>query len=103
MSTLSLSRVSAGYGRIEILRGIDLTVGEGEIVTIVGANGAGKTTLLRVLSGLTGLWAGTIQFDGHTLDRMSVEARATLGLVQIPEGRQLFGPMTVEENLQLGA
>jgi len=103
VSTLSLSRVSAGYGRIEILHGIDLTVGEGEIVTIVGANGAGKTTLLRVLSGLTGLWAGTIQFDGHTLDRMSVEARATLGLVQIPEGRQLFGPMTVEENLQLGA
>lgn len=102
MSSLSLSKVSAGYGRIEILHGIDLAVGEGEIVTIVGANGAGKTTLLRVLSGLTGLWGGTIQFDGRTLDRMSVEARASLGIVQIPEGRQLFGPLTVEENLELG-
>ncbi|MHB0978565.1 MAG: ABC transporter ATP-binding protein [Thermoleophilia bacterium] len=102
MSSLTLSKVTAGYGRIEILHGIDLTVGEGEIVTIVGANGAGKTTLLRVLSGLIGLWGGTVRFDDHTLDGMSVEARASLGIVQIPEGRQLFGPMTVEENLELG-
>ncbi len=103
MSELSLSHISTGYGRIQILHDINLTVADGEIVTIVGANGAGKTTLLRVISGLIGLWNGTVTFKGRSLSRSSVEARAGLGLVQIPEGRQLFGPMTVEENLELGA
>ncbi len=103
MSALSLSQVSAGYGRIQILHDVDLTVGDGEIVTIVGANGAGKTTLLKAVSGLIPLWGGTVTFKGSPLARSSVEARAGLGLVQIPEGRQLFGPMNVEENLELGA
>jgi branched-chain amino acid transport system ATP-binding protein len=99
---LTLTGLKAGYGRIEVLRGVDLTVGDAEIVTIVGANGAGKSTLLKAISGIIPAWSGEIEFAGRRLNRMRVEAIASLGLIQIPEGRQLFGTMTVEENLQLG-
>jgi branched-chain amino acid transport system ATP-binding protein len=99
---LTVTALKAGYGRIEVLHGVDLTVGDAEIVTIVGANGAGKSTLLKAISGIIPAWSGEVDFAGRRLDRMRVEAIASLGLVQIPEGRQLFGPMTVEENLQLG-
>ncbi len=99
---LTVTALKAGYGRIEVLHGVDLTVGDAEIVTIVGANGAGKSTLLKAISGVIPAWSGEVEFTGRRLDRMKVEAIASLGLIQIPEGRQLFGPMTVEENLQLG-
>lgn len=100
---LTLSGLRTGYGRIPVLHGIDLTVNEAEIVTIVGANGAGKSTLLKAISGVISPWSGSIHLDGQPLEGMSVEAIASRGVVQIPEGRQLFAPMTVEENLQLGA
>jgi branched-chain amino acid transport system ATP-binding protein len=100
---LELQGVRAGYGRIEVLHGIDLTVGEGEIITIVGANGAGKSTLLKAISGVVRLSAGSITFEQERIDSLGVESIVGRRLVQIPEGRQLFGPLTVEENLELGA
>jgi len=100
---LELQGVCAGYGRIEVLHGIDLKVGDGEIVTIIGANGAGKSTLLKAISGVVRISAGSIAFDGRRIDRMGMEDIVRGRLVQIPEGRRLFGPMTVEENLELGA
>jgi branched-chain amino acid transport system ATP-binding protein len=100
---LELRGVRAGYGRIDVLHGIDLAVAEGEIVTIIGANGAGKSTLLRAISGVVRISAGSIAFAGQRIDSLGVEGIVSRRLVQIPEGRQLFGPMTVEENLELGA
>jgi branched-chain amino acid transport system ATP-binding protein len=99
---LSLSAVRAGYGRIEVLHGVDVTVRDGEIVTVIGANGAGKSTLLKTISGLNSVWSGDVRLDDVSLARLHVEAIAARGVVQIPEGRQIFGPLTVEENLQLG-
>ena len=100
---LRLHEVRAGYGRIEILHGLDLAVGRGEIVTIIGANGSGKSTLLKTISGLVKISSGSIEFDGQDLSPLEVERIVSRGLVQIPEGRQLFGPLTVEENLELGS
>ncbi|HLA82441.1 MAG TPA: ABC transporter ATP-binding protein [Thermoleophilia bacterium] len=100
---LELHEVRAGYGRIEVLHGLDITVGRGEIVTIIGANGSGKSTLLKTISGLVKVSSGSIEFNGEPLSSLGVEAIVSRGLVQIPEGRQLFGPLTVEENLELGA
>ena len=99
---LVLSGVRASYGRIEVLHGLDLTVGDGEIVTVIGANGSGKSTLLKAISGMVKVSKGSIEFAGTRVDSMSVEGIVGRGLVQIPEGRQLFGPLSVEENLQLG-
>jgi branched-chain amino acid transport system ATP-binding protein len=99
---LELSGIRAGYGRIEVLHGIDLTVGEGEIITIVGANGAGKSTLLKAISGMVRVSTGSITFERERIDSLGVESIVGRRLVQIPEGRQLFGPLTVEENLELG-
>ncbi|MBN1321839.1 MAG: ABC transporter ATP-binding protein [Thermoleophilia bacterium] len=99
---LELRGVRAGYGRIEVLHGIDLTVGEGEILTIVGANGAGKSTLLKAISGVVRISGGSITYDGQRIDPLGVENIVSRRLVQIPEGRRLFGPMSVEENLELG-
>jgi branched-chain amino acid transport system ATP-binding protein len=100
---LELTGIRAGYGRVEVLHGLDLTVAEGEIVTIIGANGAGKSTLLKAISGVVQIRAGSISFEGRRIDELSVEAIVGRRLVQIPEGRRLFGPLTVEENLHLGA
>ncbi len=100
---LELRSVRAGYGKIEVLHDLDLTVAEGEIVTIIGANGAGKSTLLKAISGVVRLSAGRILFEGQRLDRLSVEQIVSRRLIQIPEGRQLFGPLTVAENLALGS
>jgi branched-chain amino acid transport system ATP-binding protein len=99
---LELRQVKAGYGRAEVLHGLDLTVNEGEIVTVIGANGAGKSSLLKAISGMIRLAHGSIAFAGERIDRLSVESIVARGLVQIPEGRQLFGPLTVGENLELG-
>ncbi|MCL5736071.1 MAG: ABC transporter ATP-binding protein [Actinobacteria bacterium] len=100
---LKLHEVRAGYGRIEVLHGLDLTVRPGEVVTIIGANGAGKSTLLKTISGLVKPSGGSIEFAGESLASLGVEGIVSRGLVQIPEGRQLFGPLSVEENLELGA
>lgn len=100
---LELAGLRAGYGRVEVLHGLDLTVAEGEIITIIGANGAGKSTLLKVISGMVKPSAGSLIFGGERIDALSIEQIVARGLVQIPEGRQLFGPLTVRENLALGA
>ena len=100
--TLRVSGLVAGYGRIEALHGVDLTVGAGEAVTLIGANGAGKTTLLRTLAGLMPAWRGRIEFDGLDITRWPAERRARAGLALVPEGRRVFAGLTVEENLRLG-
>ena len=100
---LSIEGLRSKYGRIEVLHGIDLEVGSGEIVTVVGANGAGRTTLLRCLSGVQPAAAGTIVFRGQDISRLPAHRRVGLGLAQTPEGRQIFTNLTVEDNLRLGA
>ncbi len=100
---LEIAGLTSHYGRIQALRGIDVVVGEGELVALVGANGAGKTTLLRAISGVQPVGAGTITFDGQDITRASPEKRVAMGILQVPEGRQMFGPMSVEDNLRLGA
>ncbi|MGE5506355.1 MAG: ABC transporter ATP-binding protein [Actinomycetota bacterium] len=100
---LEISGLTSHYGRIQALKGIDVTVGEGELVALVGANGAGKTTLLRAISGVQPVTTGTIRFAGQDITKMAPEKRVELGISQVPEGRQVFGPMSVEDNLRLGA
>lgn len=100
---LNVEGLRSRYGRIEVLHGIDLSVASGEIVSVVGANGAGKTTLLRCLSGVQPVSAGTITFRGDLIGQVPAHRRAALGLAQVPEGRQIFTNLTVEENLRLGA
>lgn len=100
---LSVEGLRAGYGRIEVLHGIDLEVRSGEIVTVVGANGAGKTTLLRCLSGVHPTTHGRVHFRGEDVTRTGPHVRVARGLAQSPEGRQIFTNLTVEENLRLGA
>ncbi|MDQ2102839.1 ABC transporter ATP-binding protein [Azospirillum isscasi] len=100
---LEIEGLNAHYGRIHALKSASLTVGEGELVALVGANGAGKTTLLRTLSGVHPATSGTIKFEGRDITRMPAHQRVAEGLIQVPEGRQLFGPQSVEDNLRLGA
>ena len=95
--------VSSHYGRIQALHGVDLEVRSGELVALVGANGAGKSTLLRCLSGVQPVSGGTIRYDGADIGRMRPDARVRAGICQVPEGRQVFGPLSVEDNLRLGA
>ena len=100
---LSLRGVSAYYGRLCALRGIDLDVRPGESVAIIGPNGAGKSTLLRAISGVMDRVTGTMRFDGSDCPRLSPQARVAGGLIHVPEGRQVFADMTVEENIRIGA
>jgi branched-chain amino acid transport system ATP-binding protein len=100
---LEISGLCSHYGRIPALSGVSLHVNAGELVAIVGANGAGKTTLLRAISGVQAISGGTIRFDATDLARLAPRARVQMGIVQVPEGRQVFAPMTVEDNLRLGA
>lgn len=100
---LKLRDISAGYGKSEILRGVSLDVDEGEVVTLVGANGAGKTTTLKTLCGLVAASGGSIEFNGHSLLGMAPHEIVDLGVTMVPEGRQLFPFLTVEENLLMGA
>jgi branched-chain amino acid transport system ATP-binding protein len=99
---LEVSGLRAGYGRIEALHGIDLRVGAGELVALVGANGAGKTTLLRAVSGLIRGSVGSVRLFGREIARDSADARVRAGLAQVLEGRQVFGPLSVQDNLLLG-
>lgn len=100
---LRIDGLDAGYGRSQVLRGVDLQVWAGEMVAIIGANGAGKSTLLRAVVGLIGAMAGTVRFDGRDVVGWSPERMLRAGVSLVPEGRMLFGPMTVRENLELGA
>jgi len=100
---LTIRNVSAHYGGVQALYGISLEEMEGEIVALIGANGAGKTTLLNLISGIIRPSGGEILFDSMDLTSFSPEEIVELGIVQVPEGRQLFGPLTVKENLELGA
>ena len=100
---LEVLSLDSRYGRIPALRGVELRVRTGELVALVGANGAGKTTLLRAISGVQPCSAGSIAFDGRSLNRLSARRRVQLGIVQVPEGRQVFGPLSVQDNLLLGA
>lgn len=100
---LRLRDISAGYGKSEVLRGVSLDVNEGEVVTLVGANGAGKTTTLKTLCGLVAASGGSIEFNGHSLLGMAPHEIVDLGVTMVPEGRQLFPFLTVEENLLMGA
>jgi branched-chain amino acid transport system ATP-binding protein len=99
---LDVTGLESRYGRIPALKGIDLSIRAGELVALVGANGAGKSTLLRALSGVQPS-SGRMLFQGEDVGRASPERRVALGIVQVPEGRQVFGPLTVEDNLRLGA
>ena len=100
---LEVTALSSRYGRIPALVDVDLHVGQGELVALVGANGAGKTTLLRVLSGVQPAAGGSVRFEQADVTRASSRSRVKMGIVQVPEGRQVFGPLSVEDNLRLGA
>ncbi len=100
---LEVQGLDVFYGRVQALRGVGLRVERGELVTIVGANGAGKTTLLRAIMGLVAARAGTVSFDGRSIGGRPTETIVRFGLAMVPEGRDLFGPLTVRENLFLGA
>jgi len=100
---LEVEALESRYGRIPALKGVDVRVGQGELVALVGANGAGKTTLLRALSGVQPVSAGRVRFEGEDITHAAPEKRVRLGIVQVPEGRQVFAPLSVEDNLRLGA
>ncbi|GIG28687.1 ABC transporter ATP-binding protein [Cellulomonas marina] len=102
MPLLELKDLTVSYGRIEAVRGISLTVEEGELVTLIGANGAGKTTTMRAVSGVRPLSRGSVWFDGQDIARVKAHDRVNLGIVQAPEGRGVFPGMTVLENLEMG-
>ena len=100
---LKILNLKAGYGSIQILRGVSLEIEEGEVVTLIGANGAGKSTLMKTVCGILSPSAGTIEYQGARIDRKSPTARVKQGLVLVPEGRSILQRMTVYENLLMGA
>lgn len=99
---LSVQALDTGYGQGRICEGIDLEVGEGELVCLLGRNGVGKTTLLKCVMGLLPVRGGEIRFDGHDLVKLPAERRAPLGIGYVPQGREIFPRLTVEENLRIG-
>lgn len=103
MSHLELTDLVVSYGRTEAVRGVSLIVPSGEIVALIGANGAGKTTIMRTISGLLRPRSGRIRFDGADITGRPAHRIAAAGLLQVPEGRQCFGELTVAENLSIGA
>jgi len=100
---LKIEGLHAGYGAVEVLRGVELRIGQGELVALLGSNGAGKTTLNSVVSGLLPTWAGRVMFDGQDLTGMHYRRVVQAGLIQVPEGRKVFPNLSVLENLELGA
>ena len=100
---LKIENLNIKYGAIHAIKGIDLEVHEGEIVTLIGANGAGKSSILRAISGLVKASEGTISFMGNSLNKVSAQNIMKMGISQVPEGRHIFSGMTVLENLELGA
>ena len=103
MALLELKDVNSYYGNIHALKGISLTVEEGEIVTLIGSNGAGKSTTLRTISGLLKPRSGEVHFSGQRIDGLRADQVVTLGITQSPEGRRVFPRMSVRENLEMGA
>ena len=100
---LSVDNIRSAYGRIEVLHGVTLQVDAGEIVTLIGANGAGKTTLMHAISGVQPITGGAIRFEGRSIERLPAHLRVAAGISQVPEGRQVFDPLSVSDNLRLGA
>lgn len=100
---LTIRDLSSGYGTLEVLHGISMTVASDDYLAVIGANGAGKTTLLRTISGLLPVHGGEIAFDGHALSDIPAHRVPGLGIAHVPEGRQVFPGLTVEENLIAGA
>ena len=100
---LTITGLRAGYGAVEVLRGVDLRMAPGELVALLGSNGAGKTTLNSVVSGLVPTWAGRVVFDGQDLTGAHYRQVVQAGLIQVPEGRKVFPNLSVLENLELGA
>jgi branched-chain amino acid transport system ATP-binding protein len=103
MALLEVKDLSSGYGEVQILRDVSLTLEQGKLTALVGSNGVGKTTLLRTTVGLLKPWQGTIRFEGRDITRASPHSKAAQGIVMVPEGRQLFPNMSVYENLEMGA
>ncbi len=103
MALLEVNDLNTYYGNIHALKGVSLTVGEGEIVTLIGANGAGKTTTLNSISGIVAPRAGSVMLNGEDLTKIPAHEIVTRRVVQVPEGRRTFARLTVEENLQMGA
>ncbi|MDD2856932.1 MAG: ABC transporter ATP-binding protein, partial [Desulfuromonadaceae bacterium] len=100
---LRLKNINTYYGKVHALKNVSLHLGEGEIVTLIGANGAGKTTILNSISGVTPASAGEIIFSKENIASLSPDKIVQLGISQVPEGRQVFKPLSVEDNLELGA
>ncbi len=103
MPMLEVSEIVAGYGQVEVLHGVSLTIDQGEIVALLGSNGAGKSTLNNNVSGIYRPFGGTIAFDGQSIGGARPEAIVDLGIIQVPEGRRVFPNMSVRENLEMGA
>jgi branched-chain amino acid transport system ATP-binding protein len=103
MSLLEVNDITSGYGEVQILWGSSFRLEKGQLTCLVGGNGAGKTTLLRTIMGLMMPWGGSVSFDGRDVSRLPAYTKAEMGLVLVPEGRQLFTNMTIYENLELGA
>ena len=103
MTTLSIEHLHGGYGRMEILHDLSLHVDAGEIVSLIGANGAGKTTTLRTIAGMARAFDGTIRFDGDDVTNMRPDLVVRRGLVHVAQDRELFGDLSVLDNLMMGA
>ncbi|SET85675.1 ABC transporter ATP-binding protein [Variovorax sp. OV084] len=100
---LDIQGLRGGYGRVEVLRGVDLHVNAGEMVALLGSNGAGKSTLNKMVCGLCPAWGGTVRFDGKDLSGAHYRDVVKAGLIQVPEGRKVFPNLSVRENLELGS
>jgi len=100
---LELTDVETGYGEVQVLWGVTLAVEERKMTTLVGANGAGKTTTMRAIMGVVKPWRGSVRFLGEDVTQLTPHEKAQLGLVLVPEGRQLFADLSVAENLEMGA
>jgi branched-chain amino acid transport system ATP-binding protein len=103
MAILEIREVTSGYGEVQILWGATLALEEKQLTSLVGGNGVGKTTLLRSIMGLTKPWSGSVWFEGKDVSHLPAYTKAEMGMVLVPEGRQLFTDMTVVENLEMGA
>lgn len=100
---LKIENLCVNYGSLQIIQGVDIKIHDGEMISLVGSNGAGKTTLLKAVSGLKKIQSGLIEFNGVDLTKLTAAQIVEQGVIQIPEGRQLFGQLTVQENLELGS
>jgi branched-chain amino acid transport system ATP-binding protein len=100
---LNITNLTGGYGAVQVLRGVDLQVGQGEIVALLGSNGAGKSTLNNTVCGIYPAWSGSVQFDGQDLSSAHYREVVKAGLIQVPEGRKVFPNLSVLENLELGS